>query len=116
MQKKYHCRKTAAHPPVVVRRETDAAVFYRGVMHLCKCSLWIPIRKAPRLCKVLIKIPLFGDNIRRQNGIALDNLIAVQMLGTPRSTASAYATLQRLSVLKFTGVMVFRVFIGFSWK
>lgn len=44
--KKYNCRKT------VVIRVAGASVFYGGVMPLCKCSIWIPIRKAPRLCKI----------------------------------------------------------------
>ena len=50
---------------------------------LCKCSLWIPVRKAITVLKALIKMPLVGDNIRRirrQRGIALDNFSFLQML------------------------------------
>lgn len=54
-----------------------------------------PIRKAPRLYKVLIKIPFVGDYMRRQKGITLDNLTSLQILGTPSGTASPHATLHR---------------------
>lgn len=33
-------------------------------MQWCKCLVWIPVRKALRLRKVLIKIPFIGNNVR----------------------------------------------------
>ena len=37
------------------------------VEHGCR---WIPVRMAPQLRKVLIQIPLIGDNTRSKKGIS----------------------------------------------
>ena len=40
------------------------------VMHQCMGSLWISLRDALRLCKILVKVPLVGDSTRRRKEIA----------------------------------------------
>lgn len=49
-----------------------------------------PRKKGHRVHKVLIKMAFVGDHIRRQRGIALDNLRSLQMLATASSRASGH--------------------------
>lgn len=88
-------------------------------MHQCKCSLQIPVRQADSDSGI-DENAIYWRKHKKEQKDSIDNYFSLQILSTPncsmldRSLVRAQRAAQMPSTLRFDGIVVFRIFIGFS--